>query len=354
MQRNRLITTIFTLLPLASALPAVAAEINLTAAYLQARTDNSATGNLFGVSYDSKNWGGVYLDYVNIDEIEFVDVNDVVQNNSLPAYLLGYQYTIPLNQKLSVAFKIGAAIANQEISDSNQTWLKAGDTALNYGVQMNWNVSDVLSLNMGLNRIQDMDYFGDVSSVQIGVSYKFTFAEKTDKVVRGEISKPAPLLVDNQSEADNRKPIKPEKVTIQTLQQQPASNATDKPQIPVSATTAIPAQPTTTLVEQRMAERKVQGQAETQPKELTAKIETNVQKRSELGEYKIQLGAFSNPANAKQLASKLDKAGYQTQIVQKDSLNLVYVIGFESRNAADSAKNTINDRFAIKGIVRAN
>ena len=351
MQRNRLITTIFTLLPLASALPAVAAEINLTAAYLQARTDNSATGNLFGVSYDSKNWGGVYLDYVNIDEIEFVDVNDVVQNNSLPAYLLGYQYTIPLNQKLSVAFKIGAAIANQEISDSNQTWLKAGDTALNYGVQMNWNISDVLSLNMGLNRIQDMDYFGDVSSVQIGVSYRFTFAEKTDKVVRGEISKPAPLLVNNQSEADNRKPIKPEKVTVQTLQQPPEQKPITGQQMPASAPATIP---TTSLVEQRMAERKAQGQAETQPKELTERIETNVQKRSELGEYKIQLGAFSNPANAKQLASKLDKAGYQTQIVQKDSLNLVYVIGFESRNAADSAKNTINDRFAIKGIVRAN
>lgn len=354
MQRNRLTAALMASLTSIPTLSVCADEINITAAYIQARTDKPSAGALLGFSYDSKSWGGVYLDYLNIDNIEFIDKNNVEQKNSLPAYLVGYQYTVPLNQKLSVAFKLGAAIANQEIADSTQTWLKPGDTALNYAATMNWAVSDLLSLNIGLNRIQGMDYFGDISSLQLGVSYRFTFAEKTDKVVRGEISKPAPLAITNEIEANNRKPVEAEKVTIQTLQQQPTPSAVSKPQMPASATSAIPAQTTTTLVEQRMAERKAQGQAETQPKELTEKIETNVQKRSELGEYKIQLGAFSNPANAKQLANKMENAGYQTQVVQKDSLNLVYAVGFTSRNAADTARTAIEDKFAIKGIVRAN
>ncbi|EWH12120.1 hypothetical protein DS2_00315 [Catenovulum agarivorans DS-2] len=317
-------------------------EINLTAAYIQARTDKPSAGALVGVSYESKSWGGVYLDYLNIDNIEFIDDNDVEQKNSLPAYLVGYQYRVPLNQKLSVAFRLGAAIANQQISDSQQTWLEPGDTALTYAVQMNWAVSDVLSLNMGLNRIDGLNYFGDISNLQLGLTYRLSFADKSNKVVRGEISKPKPLVSNKTAPATNRQAQQADKITINSVQ------ASDPVQPVVAPTTS------STLVEQRMAERAAQGVAEQEPKVLSKKIETNVQQRPSQNNFKLQLGAFANPSNAKQLASKLESAGYQAEVVKKDNLNIVYAVGFNDRNQATSARKAISSRFAIDGIIRAN
>lgn len=71
--------------------------------------------------------------------------------------------------------------------------------------------------------------------------------------------------------------------------------------------------------------------------------------------FTIQAGAFSNPSNAENLKNDFVKAGYQTEISEKNVggtlFQVVYVGKFTSRKDADDFLHIINSRFNLTGRV---
>ncbi|WP_143872128.1 SPOR domain-containing protein [Catenovulum sediminis] len=320
-------------------------EFATTLYYQQAKTENASDG--FGIegAYIHQNYGGIYLNYTEYAEIEFTDNNNVVQNNSLPMLKLGYIHKLKLNQKLSLAFKLGAAFANQEITNSQATLLENGDTALNLGANLIWSFSDVLALDVGIEQIQDMPYFGSFSAIQLGLSYRFQLSGKSDKVIRGEISKPVPLTTQPVEKKPHTKQPVNETTENVALAEVKIGEDTQKP----------------TLLQREMAKRSTE---QTQPTAQSTAQPTaqkpNTESQPDLyttqtsSAYKIQLGAFANPSNAKQLAQKVEQAGFKFTIENKNGLQLVYATGFANQQLAEQANDTLSEKYGTKGIVRLN
>jgi len=92
-------------------------------------------------------------------------------------------------------------------------------------------------------------------------------------------------------------------------------------------------------------------------KPLESKTEPKVNEKTNQADYKytIQAGAFTRKENALKLKSDLDKAGYNSQVIEKSVggslFHVVYVGKFTNDDDAKSFLDLINSKFKLQGWV---
>ena len=88
-------------------------------------------------------------------------------------------------------------------------------------------------------------------------------------------------------------------------------------------------------------------------KKSDEKIEPKDEAPVSIEKYSIQVGAFANINNAKQLIKKIKAKKYKTDLIRKiingKDLNIVMVGSYKSLDEAIKAQNRINKEFKVDG-----
>jgi len=101
----------------------------------------------------------------------------------------------------------------------------------------------------------------------------------------------------------------------------------------------------------KLAEREIPSEDEETPS-LNNKLTSDT---SDVFQFTIQAGAFSNDSNAASLKKSFENSGYYSVIKKKNvagsDFNVVFVGEFKSRNEADNFLQVINKKFDLNGRV---
>ncbi|KMT63833.1 SPOR domain-containing protein [Catenovulum maritimum] len=310
----------------------------------QANQLNKQSGYRLQASYLNSDLGGVYLSYGQISQYAFIDQDGFEQAHDLPIIKFGYKLPLELTDNINLNIHLGAATSLAQITGVNRIEHERGTTGLNLAAEIEWSLTPSWSVNLGMDKVNNMDFIGSVTTANLGLRYKFSSTSpkkaKTEKVAWFTGSSQA-------SAQDKRIRSNANQSVVNT-----ETKILNKPQVQaITQTQKSQTQQSNLNLPVAAESNKPKIEVESKPI-VTPKTEVIANTKTNETFYKVQLAAFSNPANAKELATKLANLGYQCKITQSGNFQLVSVAADYTEQMAIKVKAEIKQQLRIDGIVR--
>lgn len=336
--------------------------------------DNNATSARVTAAWMNSTYGGLTFSAEQIQDAEFVDELSLSQSLKLSGWKLAYSYPLYVNERFIIQPKVGGFVSSIDIDRGNNVVHEKGNSALTYGVEVNFLLSEQIAISASFERVGELDYFGEFNQGYVGFKYLFGNSSSNDSVLatgsRNEEYQARRAAWYTQQEQHQEpkqatpsiEPFEPTTTETETVAdaEQPInrdSGVDSDVDFEVALGRASPEQvdaEQAQTLEQEAIEEAIEDEVVADESDYDVETEqTSYDYQDTLTpHYTVQLAAFSSEANAERFSKKISDVDVLVRIQEENGLYKVFAGQFSNQSDAIDVKNDIDDTLAIVGFIK--